>query len=152
MSFELPSEERCPFCDYLSGAAPCAFITRSALVSAFLNVAQFERGATLLVPNKHVTSLLDLDAELMTALYKEAQRVAIGMVHAFGALGLNMFQNNGVRAGQSVSHYHVHLIPRYETSNPRQLFRAAEFPRTPVEALQEIADELRAALPTAVRI
>ena len=42
-------------------------------------------------------------------------------------------------------------MPRYETCNPRQLFRAAEFPRTLVEALQEIADELRAALPTAVR-
>jgi|SRR5688572_29764335 histidine triad (HIT) family protein len=146
MSFQIPDEEECPFCGYLSGAAPCAFITRGSLVSSFLNRAQFERGATLVVPNKHVTSLLQLERDVMSSIYVESQRVAAAMVKVFGAVGLNMFQNNGIKAGQSISHYHVHLVPRYETSEPGKLFRADDYPRTPVAELERLAVELRGVL------
>lgn len=144
--FETPTHDRCPFCDYLAGAEPCAFISRGPLVSAFLNRAQFERGATLLVPNEHVESILDLRPDLVAAIYIEAQRIARGLVEVLRARGLNVFQNNGVRAGQSVSHYHVHLLPRYETSVPWRRFHESEFEHTPVEELQELASELRAVL------
>ena len=125
---------------------PCAFVARGALVSSFLNRAQFERGATLLVPNRHATSLLQLDRDLMLAIFEEAQRLTAAMVKAFGAVGLNMFQNNGIKAGQTISHYHVHLVPRYETSEPEKLFDAREYPHTPVAELEKIAVELRRAL------
>lgn len=146
MSFQIPHEDECPFCAYLSGATPCAFIIRTPLVSAFLNPAQFERGAALVIPNAHLSSLLELEQALLSALYAECQRLARAMVGAFGAVGLNVFQNNGVKAGQTVSHYHVHLVPRYETSEPGRLFRAAEYPRTPVHELMVVADELRRSL------
>jgi len=111
-----------------------------------MNRAQFERGAALVIPNAHVTSLLELDRATLTAVFEEAQRVATAMVRAFGAVGLNMFQNNGINAGQTVSHYHVHLVPRYPTSQPERIFRAVELLQTPVAELAEIAGELRAAL------
>src|SRR5688572_16508061 len=135
MSFVIPSEAHCPFCAYLSGVEPCAFVTRTPLVSAFLNRAQFERGAALLIPNRHVGSVLELERDVLCAIYEESQRLARAMVQAFGAVGLNIFQNNGVKAGQSVSHYHVHMVPRYETSEPERLFRAGEHQRTPVAEL-----------------
>ena len=146
MSFQLPREDDCPFCGYLSGASDCAFVARGELVSAFLNPAQFERGAALVIPNVHVGSLLELDRHLMAAVYHECQRLARGMVTAFGAVGLNVFQNNGIKAGQTVSHYHVHVVPRYESSQPGRLFRAADYPTTPLVELVKVADELRAAL------
>jgi histidine triad (HIT) family protein len=146
MSLQMPTEDDCPFCGYLAGARPCAFIARGSLVSSFLNRAQFERGAALLVPNAHVTSLLQLERDVMLAIFEEAQRLTAAMVKAFGAVGLNMFQNNGIKAGQSVSHYHVHLVPRYDTSESGKLFNATDFPHTPVAELEKIAVELRRAL------
>jgi histidine triad (HIT) family protein len=143
MSFQVPTEDECPFCEYLSGAADCAFVARGELVSAFLNPAQFERGAVLVIPNQHAGSLLELDRDVIAAVYHECQRLARGMVHGFGAVGLNVFQNNGIKAGQTVSHYHVHLVPRYETSQPGRLFRASDYPQTPLHELRKIADQLR---------
>jgi histidine triad (HIT) family protein len=146
MAFQAPNEDVCPFCAYLAGSVPCAFISRGPLVSAFLNRAQFERGASLVIPNQHVTSLLELERDVMSSIYEESQRLAMAMVRAFGAVGLNMFQNNGIRAGQGVSHYHVHLVPRYDHSDSSRVFESADYPHTPVEELTEIASELRIAL------
>lgn len=144
--FDVSDEGPCPFCAYLAGSIPCAFILRGPLVSVFLNRAQFERGASLVIPNRHVTSLLELERELAAAIYEESQRVAMSMVKAFGAVGLNMFQNNGVKAGQSIAHYHVHLVPRYASSERRRIFESDDYPHTPVEKLEEIASELRRVL------
>jgi histidine triad (HIT) family protein len=145
MAFQIPHEDVCPFCAYLAGSVPCAFVSRGPLVSVLLNRVQFERGASLVIPNQHVTSLLELERGVMSAIFEESQRVAMAMVRAFGAVGLNMFQNNGVKAGQTVSHYHVHLVPRYEHSEPSRLFDTGYHPRTPVEELAQIASELRTA-------
>jgi histidine triad (HIT) family protein len=142
--FTIPAHDRCPFCDYLAGIEPCAFVARGPQVSAFLNRTQFERGALLLVPNDHVESVLELKADLVAAIYTEAQRLAKGLVPVLGATGLNIFQNNGVRAGQSVAHYHVHVVPRYETSQPWRRFTESEFEHTPFEELDRLATELRA--------
>jgi histidine triad (HIT) family protein len=90
-----------------------------------------------------VASVLDLEADLVAAIYTEAQRLAKGLVQALGASGLNIFQNNGVRAGQSVAHYHVHMVPRYETSQPWRRFQESEFEHTPFEELERLAVELR---------
>jgi histidine triad (HIT) family protein len=143
---EPPSHTGCPFCDYLNGVERCAFISQNDAVSSFLNRAEFERGATLVVPNVHLETILQLDANMITQLYCEAQRIARGMVQAFRAVGVNVFHNSGVRAGQSVSHLHVHVVPRYETSKPWQRFRESELERTPIDELEVVANELRVAL------
>lgn len=144
--FEVPEHEVCPFCDYLAGNTPCAFVTRGDSVSAFMNRAQYERGALLLVPNRHAATILDLDEELMRALYVEAQRLAKAMIDAFGAVGMNMFQNNGMRGAQTISHLHIHLVPRYSNSEPARIFREEDYPWTGIEVLNDCATQLRAAL------
>lgn len=144
--FEAPVHDTCPYCEYLAGYSACAFAYRDRRVAAFMNRSQYERGAVLLIPNEHVESILDLDAALMTAIFGAAQRIARAMVERFGAVGLNIFQNNGIRAGQSVAHYHIHLVPRYATSVPWRRFREADFPQTPHDELERLAADLRAAL------
>ena len=143
---EVPQHAGCPFCDYLNGQERCAFVSREATVSAFLNRAQFERGATLVVPNSHVETIVDLEPSMVARLYCEAQRIACGMVKCFQAAGVNIFHNSGVKAGQSVSHLHVHVVPRYESSTPWRRFQDSEFERTPIDELEAIARELRLAL------
>ena len=144
--FETPTHNGCPFCDYLSGTEPCAFVTRGKSVSTFLNRTQYERGAVLLIPNRHLESILDLDEDVMRNLYVEAQRLARAFIGAYGAVGLNMFQNNGLRAGQTISHCHVHLVPRYANSEPTQLFLEKDYPHVPIGELEKRAAEIRRAL------
>ncbi len=143
---EVPRHAGCPFCEYLDGSRPCAFVFRGDTVSTFLNRTQYERGALLVVPNEHRETILDLDSDLLARVYSEAQRVAGGVVAAFGAVGVNIFHNSGVRAGQTISHFHVHVVPRYGSSEPWRNFRAEEFDHMPVDQLEEIAVPLRVAL------
>ena len=144
--FETPVQDSCAFCDYLSGLKPCAFVTRSPRVSSFMNRAQYELGAVLVVPNSHLKTILDLDQQSMSDLYLEAQRLAFGMIKAFGAVGLNMFQNSGIQAGQTVPHLHLHLVPRYPNSDSRRIFREEDYPHAAMDELEERAAELRAVL------
>lgn len=144
--FQTPERDQCSFCDYLSGRTPCAFVTRGPEISTFMNRAQYERGAVLIIPNRHIENILDLDAGLMLNLYTEAQRLARAFIEAFGAVGLNMFQNNGIQAGQTIPHCHTHLVPRYAGSDSSRLFREEDYPHTSIEDLQSLADRLRSAL------
>ena len=133
----------CPFCEYLAGTVPSAFVHRGATVSAFLNRTQYERGALLVVPNVHVGSLLEADEPLIVDLYREARRLAHRLVDRLGATGMNVFQNSGVAAGQSIPHLHIHVVPRYPSSDPGRCFREADFEITPVDVLQRLAAQLR---------
>jgi histidine triad (HIT) family protein len=142
---EVPIHAGCPFCDYLDGVERCAFVSQNHRTSSFVNRAQFERGALLVVPNEHRETILELEPDLLGAIYREAQRLAGAMVKAFGAIGVNVFQNNGVRAGQSVAHFHVHVVPRYVSSKPWR-FHEVDVEHTPIDELEKIAVELRAAL------
>ncbi len=144
--FETPEHDGCPFCDYLAGTRPCAFVMRDSDVSAFMNRAQYEHGALLLVPNRHVETILELDDVLMQELNAHAQLLARGVIKAFGAEGLNVFQNNGIRAGQTISHYHIHLVPRYPGSEPARIFREEDYPHTSIVELEVRAHALRCAL------
>ena len=143
MALELPQEDPCPFCEYLAGRAPCAFVSRGPTVSSFLNRAQYERGAILVVPNTHVQSLLEISEALISEIYVEAQRLGRLLVDRLAATGVNVFQNNGRSAGQTVPHFHVHVVPRYPSSDPGRRFREAEFERTGIQELRILAEQLR---------
>jgi histidine triad (HIT) family protein len=141
-----PPAAFCWFCHYLGGRGDCAFVTRGDRVAAFVNVRQYERGALLVVPVRHADTVFDLDAATLAAVYVEAARVGRAAVQAFGATGLNIFQNNGRDAGQSVPHHHVHVVPRYPASDPRRIFQEADFTPVPFAEQLAVADAIRAAL------
>jgi histidine triad (HIT) family protein len=141
-----PGEGPCPFCAYLSGAAECAFITRTADVASFVNVRQYERGALLVVPVRHLPTVFDLDADTLSGVYAEARRVGDALVRAFGATGLNIYQNNGVDAGQSIPHHHIHVVPRYPTSERMRIFHGDDFEPVPMSTQLAVAEAVRAAL------
>ena len=143
----MPADAECPFCAYLDNRVPCAFVTRTGTVSAFLNRTQYERGALLVVPNAHVATVMEAPEELVAAVHLEARRLATRLVDVLDATGVNVFQNNGASAGQTVPHYHVHVVPRYPHSDPGRRFRERDFEHTPLEELQALADRLRQGQP-----
>ena len=133
----------CPFCAYLNGREPCAFVARRPTVSSFLNRTQYEHGALLVTPNAHVATVMDAPEPLVADVHLEARRLAIRLIQVLGATGVNVFQNNGASAGQTVEHYHVHVVPRYQGSDPAQRVRERDFDHTPLAELQALANRLR---------
>lgn len=146
MALTLPVEDPCPFCEYLAGRAECAFVSRGASVSTFVNLRQYERGALLVVPNRHAPTAFDLSAEELGAVQVEAVRVGHAAVEAFSATGLNIFQNNGVDAGQTVPHFHMHVVPRYPGGDPLKVFQARNTPIASFAERERIAAAVRDAL------
>jgi histidine triad (HIT) family protein len=102
------------FTRIVSGEIPAAKLYEDELTLAFLDVNPATRGHTLVISKQELPGLLDLPPELLAALAQTTQRVARALVAALSPDGLNIVQNNGPAAGQTVPHYHVHIIPRWE--------------------------------------
>jgi diadenosine tetraphosphate (Ap4A) HIT family hydrolase len=128
----------------LQGTKDAVFVSRGKTVSVIMNPRQYERGALLIIPNQHASSLIDTHEEPFLAAQIEARRMARLLVEQLGATGVNVFQNAGVAAGQTVPHYHVHVVPRYPSSDPARRFREADYDVVPKEQLRPIADILSA--------
>jgi histidine triad (HIT) family protein len=140
--------QHCAFCGYLAGALPCAFVRRTDAVASFVNVRQYERGALLVVPTRHATTVFDLPPDIVGMVHAEAAILGRALTHAFGATGLNIFQNNGIDAGQHVAHFHVHVVPRYPGSDPTLIYQQADFEPVSMSEQAGIADAIREALGT----
>lgn len=139
MAIQYPEAASCPFCEYLDDRVPCAFVFRGPKVSVLLNPRQYERGALLVVPNVHSESIITVDDEQFHAVQAEARRMARLLVDRLDATGVNVFQNAGASAGQTVLHYHVHVVPRYAGSDPATRFREADYETTAQAELDQLA-------------
>ena len=141
------SDPECPFCQNLAGHRQCAFVSRSETVSSFVNPRQYRPGATLVIPNRHAETVFDVTPEEWRAVMTHAQQIAAAACAAFGTSGVNIFQNNGPSAGQTVSHLHVHVVPRPEGDVGGAIFGEAFFNKTPMQERLAIADRIREHLP-----
>ncbi|MGV3244290.1 HIT family protein [Staphylococcus sp. 11261D007BR] len=102
------------FSKIINGEIPSFKIYEDEYVYAFLDISQVSKGHTLLVPKKPSPNIFETDAETMAHIGKALPIVANAIKDAFNPDGLNIIQNNGEYASQSVFHIHFHLIPRYE--------------------------------------
>lgn len=101
------------FCRIIDGDIPATRVYEDDDVLAILDISQTTRGHTLVMPKKHYSSFLDCPAETMTKVMLIAQRIGQAEVSILGAKGVNILANCGEAAGQTVPHFHVHVIPRY---------------------------------------
>lgn len=102
----------CVFCKIVKGEIPAFKIHETKDVLAFLDLSQVTIGHTLVIPKKHCENLLALDDELSSILLKEVVLVAKKLKKKLNVDALNVVNNCGEVAGQSVMHIHFHLIPR----------------------------------------
>lgn len=171
MTIELPVQVPCEICEGLAQRdLRYAVIAEDEHTVTVMNPWQYEIGQCLVVTRRHVGTLLDLSDEECRAVSVAAKRVAQALHGAFEPLGILTLQNNGVYSGQSVPHYHFHVVPRQPGSDwgigPPQLAKFDDAGRAPgtihdpsndeqrhqraqvdVTSLRNTAERIRAKLP-----
>ena len=104
----------CIFCKIANGEIPSTTLYEDDDFRVILDMGPAARGHALLLPKEHYANLFELDDELAAKALVTAKKVASRLKDALGADGFNLVQNNGEAAGQTVFHFHMHLIPRYK--------------------------------------
>ncbi|MDC2830306.1 HIT family protein [Limosilactobacillus mucosae] len=106
--------EDCIFCKIIDGEIPSYTVYEDDVVKAFLDISQNTPGHTLVVPKKHVKDIFEYDSELAAAVFSRLPKIARAIRDSNPDIkGMNILNNNGSVAYQSVFHSHIHLIPRY---------------------------------------
>ena len=103
----------CIFCKIINGEIPCYKVYEDDKVLAFLDISQASKGHTLIVPKIHYANMLECDEETVAYMYKIANKLGNQIVNSLGAKGMNILTNINEVAGQTVKHFHIHLLPRY---------------------------------------
>ncbi|HMO57514.1 MAG TPA: HIT family protein [Roseiflexaceae bacterium] len=125
------------------GEIPAIKIYEDDATLAFMDISPASRGHTLVITKAEHADLIGMPAELVAQVARTVQHVAQAIHTALAPDGINIIQNNGAAAGQTVFHYHVHIIPRWEGDAVLKLWA----PQTVASVeLQEIADRIRAGL------
>ena len=116
----------CIFCKIANGEIPSTTLYEDEDFRVILDLGPATRGHALLLPKNHFANLFELDDETAQKAILVAKKMAGKMKAALGADGFNLVQNNGEAAGQTVFHFHMHLIPRYENDNAGIMWEPGE--------------------------
>lgn len=147
MPIEVPQRDRCPFCNYVeTRSSQWAVVEELDDTLAFLPPRQSGLGHVLVIPKRHASTIIELEATEALAIMRHVHRVSHAITKAFDPAGLNVFQNNGITAGQTVPHYHVHIVPSYPGDPPGRIFRSDEVERSSYEELLRTAAAINAHL------
>ena len=133
----------CIFCKIVEGSIPSAKIYEDEHVYAFMDIMPVTKGHVLLIPKKHAENIYAFSEEEASRLFGVAPKIANALKTEFKPAGMNLLQNNGAPAGQSVFHFHLHFIPRYDETDgfqPTWQTKVSEY--TPAR-IQEIALGIR---------
>jgi histidine triad (HIT) family protein len=131
------------FSRIVSGEIPSIKIYEDERTLAFMDINPAGRGHALVISKAEYSDLFTIPAEALAAVTNTVRRVAVALRDTLKPDGMNIIQNNGTAAGQTVFHYHVHVIPRWEGDNAVRLWTPQ--PSDQVE-LQTLAEQVRQAL------
>lgn len=106
--------ENCIFCKIINHEIPGKVIYEDELCMAFLDLSQTTDGHTLIVPKKHFANILEVDHHTLGHMMSVAQNIMNTIQKNMNAKGFNVLTNVNEIAGQTVMHFHIHIIPRYE--------------------------------------
>ncbi|CAA9500308.1 MAG: Bis(5'-nucleosyl)-tetraphosphatase (asymmetrical) [uncultured Solirubrobacteraceae bacterium] len=116
----MPADPDCIFCKILAGELPSTIVDEDERTVSFMDINPGTRGHALVIPREHAKDLLEISPEDLAACSQAAQRLARKASENLGATGVNLVNSCGAAAWQTVFHFHMHVIPRYE-NDPLQL-------------------------------
>ncbi len=106
-------EENCIFCKIADGEIPSKTLYEDDMFRVILDINPASKGHALILTKKHFKNIYEMDNVTASEVFVLAKRMAKAMTEALGCNGFNIVQDNGEVAGQTVFHFHLHLIPRY---------------------------------------
>ena len=107
-------KDDCIFCKLAGGDIKTNALYEDDIVKVIFDLSPASRGHVLIIPKEHFADIYELDDETAAHIFKVAVKVANAIKKTLGYDGLNVVQNNGEAAGQTVFHFHMHIIPRYK--------------------------------------
>lgn len=136
-------DDSCIFCKIANGEIPSATIYEDGEFRAILDLSPASKGHALILPKDHYPDVCGLDSAAAAKVLPLAAKLGAAMKKSLGCTGFNLVQNNGMDAGQTVFHFHMHVIPRYENGPV-----IAAWEPHPAEAgeLAEIAEKIKTAI------
>jgi histidine triad (HIT) family protein len=135
--------DNCVFCKIVAKQIPATVVREDEHTLAFMDIGQVNPGHVLVAVKRHAENLYALDDAQAAAVFQAAARLARAIREAFAPQGLSVYQANGKAAGQTVFHFHVHLVPRHERDGMELSWPVKNPPR---EKLTEYAEKIRAKL------
>jgi len=130
----------CVFCRIVAKQVPATVVQEDADTLAFMDIGQVNPGHVLVALKAHADNLFALQDAQAAAVFRTVARVARAIRDAFAPQGLSVYQANGKAAGQTVFHFHVHLVPRHDNDGMNLTWPVKNPPR---EKLEEYAAKIR---------
>jgi histidine triad (HIT) family protein len=134
------ADDDCIFCKVLEGEIPAQIVDEDEHTVALLDINPWTRGHAVVIPRRHARDLLEISDGELANVASAAKRLAARMRERLGCDGINLLNSTGQAAWQTIFHFHVHVIPRYE-DDPLQLPTRPE--RADDDELAAVAGELR---------
>ena len=135
-------DENCIFCKILTGVIPSTAVYEDDDFKAILDVNPAARGHVIILPKNHAANIYELPDEDASKIMIVAKKIATAIEKAYHCDGVNILQNNGEAAGQTVFHLHVHVIPRFKGDTVNIGWKQGDMP----EDLDAICKEIQAQL------
>jgi histidine triad (HIT) family protein len=107
-------KDDCIFCKIANGEIPSASPYENEEFKVILDVAPANRGHALILPKEHFDNVFEIEPETAGRIFAFATKLAKAIKEETGCDGMNLLQNNGEVAGQTVNHFHLHLVPRFK--------------------------------------
>jgi histidine triad (HIT) family protein len=130
-------QNNCIFCKIIAGEIPSAAMYEDQDFKVILDIFPAAKGHAIIIPKKHCANLYELDDDTASKALLVARKIAKAMMAELNCDGINLLQNNGEAAGQSVFHFHIHLIPRYKNDTVKMSWTQGSYGEGQAAALAE---------------
>ena len=135
-------DDNCIFCKLANGVFPTNSIYEDEDCNVILDASPATKGHALILPKEHYANMFEIDDDILAKAAKLAKKIMTHEKEILGCDGYNLVQNNGEAAGQTVFHFHMHLIPRYSDNNESKMinWKPNEFSD---EEMKDICDKMK---------
>ena len=137
------TDDKCIFCKIANGEIPSATVYEDDMFRVILDLGPATRGHALILPKNHFADVCALDEKTAAKVLTIGAKVGAAMKEGLGCAGFNLVQNNGEAAGQTVMHFHMHMIPRYANGPQMVLWNPGKLDDTEkTEIIEKVKKEL----------
>lgn len=131
-------DDNCIFCKIANGEIPSRTLYEDDVFRVILDQSPATKGHALILPKNHFKNLYEIDDDTAAKALPLAKKMAAAMTEKLGCDGFNVVQNNNEVAGQTVFHFHVHLIPRYNDDNQSLVMKPCGMTPEEIDAVRDV--------------